>query len=210
MSDHGTQLRWVAKCVNPNPPCQHSLWEETRVPGENTRLSVERWLILFTKVSLIRCEDQTFLSHDSGNANPQSRRWKVLALTIAPPKFLPPYLVTALFEAEQAVQILYIYWFNKYKTFSVLIYSYINTSVETRCPESFYTILSFPNFHECWYNWVYQYGKKFYYLFYNIAQRNIKEEMFRRFRVDIELYYTIGTYCENSLNNSWGKHKEKS
>ena len=26
------------------------------------------------------------------------------------------------------------------------------------------------------------------YLFYNIAQRNIKKEIFRRFRVDIELY----------------------
>jgi hypothetical protein len=118
------------------------------------------------------------------------------------PRFLRP--------SKQSRYCILQYIFNKYKTFSVLIHSYINTSVETRCPESFYTILSFPNFHECWYNWVYQYGKKFYYLFYNIAQRNIKEEMFRRFRVDIELYYTIGTYCENSLNNSWGKHKEKS
>ena len=26
----------------PNPPCQLSLWEETGVPGENTRLSAER------------------------------------------------------------------------------------------------------------------------------------------------------------------------
>jgi hypothetical protein len=31
----------------PNPPCQHSLWEEIRAPGENPRLSVERWLTLF-------------------------------------------------------------------------------------------------------------------------------------------------------------------
>ena len=35
---------------------------------------------------------------------------------------------------------------------------------------------------------VYQYGKNVLYLFYNIAQRNIKKEIFRRFRVDIELY----------------------
>jgi hypothetical protein len=31
----------------PNPPCQHSLWEEIRAPGENPQLSVERWLTLF-------------------------------------------------------------------------------------------------------------------------------------------------------------------
>ena len=35
---------------------------------------------------------------------------------------------------------------------------------------------------------VYQNGKNVLYLFYNIAQRNIKEEIFRRFCVDIELY----------------------
>jgi hypothetical protein len=35
---------------------------------------------------------------------------------------------------------------------------------------------------------VYQYGKIVLYLFYNIAQRNIKKEIFQRFRVDIELY----------------------
>ena len=35
---------------------------------------------------------------------------------------------------------------------------------------------------------IYQYGKNVLYLFYNIAQRNIKTEIFRRFRVDIELY----------------------
>jgi hypothetical protein len=37
--------------ANPNPPFQHSLWEETRVPRENPRLSVERWPTLFTKWS---------------------------------------------------------------------------------------------------------------------------------------------------------------
>jgi hypothetical protein len=43
MSDHGAQLRWKDQLgANPNPPCQHSLWEETAVPGENPRLSVER------------------------------------------------------------------------------------------------------------------------------------------------------------------------
>ena len=35
---------------------------------------------------------------------------------------------------------------------------------------------------------VYQYGKNVLYLFCNIAQRNIKKEIFRCFRVDIELY----------------------
>ena len=35
---------------------------------------------------------------------------------------------------------------------------------------------------------IYQYGKNVLYLFYNIAQRNIKKKIFRRFRVDIELY----------------------
>ena len=29
------------------PPCQLSLWEETGVPGENPRLSAERWLYSF-------------------------------------------------------------------------------------------------------------------------------------------------------------------
>jgi hypothetical protein len=32
---------------------------------------------------------------------------------------------------------------------------------------------------------IYQYGKNVLYLFYNIAQRNIRKEIFRRFRVDI-------------------------
>ena len=30
--------------LKPNPPCQLSLWEETGVPGENPRLSVEHAL----------------------------------------------------------------------------------------------------------------------------------------------------------------------
>ena len=33
--------------LKPNPPCQISLWEETGVPGENLRLSAERWLYSF-------------------------------------------------------------------------------------------------------------------------------------------------------------------
>jgi hypothetical protein len=74
--------------------------------------------------------------------------------------------------------------FNKYKTFSVLIYSYINTSGNWENEE---LCSSFPNFHEGWVT-VYQYGKNVLYLFYNIAQRNIKKEIFRRFLVDIELY----------------------
>ena len=35
---------------------------------------------------------------------------------------------------------------------------------------------------------AYLYGKNVLYLFYNIAQRNIKKEICRRFRVDVELY----------------------
>ena len=35
---------------------------------------------------------------------------------------------------------------------------------------------------------VYQHGKNVLYLFYNIAQRNIKKEIFQRYRVDMELY----------------------
>ena len=34
-----SQLLWVLITY---PPCQLSLWEETRVPGENSRLSAER------------------------------------------------------------------------------------------------------------------------------------------------------------------------
>jgi hypothetical protein len=87
---------------------------------------------------------------------------------------------------------------NKYKTFSVLIYSYINTSGnwenEKLCgnttPEGrsvFTQFRVFPISTSVDIT-VYQYGKNVLYLFYNIAQRNIKKEIFRRFRVDIELY----------------------
>jgi hypothetical protein len=48
MSDQGAQLRLKGQFranpslgANPNQPCQHSLWEETGVPGENPRLSAE-------------------------------------------------------------------------------------------------------------------------------------------------------------------------
>ena len=33
--------------LKPNPPCQLSLLEETGLPGENPRLSAERWLYSF-------------------------------------------------------------------------------------------------------------------------------------------------------------------
>jgi hypothetical protein len=90
--------------------------------------------------------------------------------------------------------------FNKYKTFYVLslIYSYINTSGnwenEKLCgnmtPEGrsvFTHFRVFPISTSVDIT-IYQYGKNVLYLFYNIAQRNIKKEIFRRFRVDIELY----------------------
>ena len=41
---------YFLNCVYPNPPCQLSLWEEIGAPGENPRLSAERWLTLFTWV----------------------------------------------------------------------------------------------------------------------------------------------------------------
>jgi hypothetical protein len=76
-----------------------------------------------------------------------------------------------------------------------LIYSYINTSAnwenEKLCGKNFSHNFEFSQFprvstrKQCLY--VYQHGNSLY-LFYNIAQRNIKKEIFRRFRVDIELY----------------------
>ena len=81
---------------------------------------------------------------------------------------------------------------NKYKTFSVLIYSYVNTSGnwENRrnCVGSVFTQFRVFPISSSVDITVYQYGKIFLYLFYNIAQRNIKKQIFRRFRVDIELY----------------------
>jgi hypothetical protein len=41
---------YFPNCVYPNPTCQLSLWEETGAPGENPRLSAERWPTLFTWV----------------------------------------------------------------------------------------------------------------------------------------------------------------
>ena len=83
--------------------------------------------------------------------------------------------VFPIYVAEQPghVTSLFVYSiFNKYKTFSVLIYSYINTSGnwenEKLCGN---TISSFPNFNECWYWTVYQYGKNVLYLL-NIEYTN--------------------------------------
>ena len=75
---------------------------------------------------------------------------------------------------------------------------------DARRAECFHTISSFPNFHECGRRvstqflifpistcvdiTIYQYRKNVLYLFYNIAQRNVKKEIFRSFHVDIELY----------------------
>jgi hypothetical protein len=58
---------------------------------------------------------------------------------------------------------------------------------ESRRAECFHTISSFPISTSVDIT-IYQYGKNVLYLFYNIAQRNIKKEIFRRFRVDIGLY----------------------
>jgi hypothetical protein len=70
----------------------------------------------------------------------------------------------------------------------VLTYSYINTSGnwenEKLCEFQFRVFPISTSVDIT----IYQYGKNVLYLFYNIAQRNIKKEIFRRFRVDIELY----------------------
>ena len=79
--------------------------------------------------------------------------------------------------------------FKKYKTFSVLIYSYINTSGnwknEKLCGNTtpagrsvFTQFRFFPIFTR----------KNVLYFFYNIAQRTLTEEWREIFRVDIELY----------------------
>ena len=88
--------------------------------------------------------------------------------------------------------------FKKYKTFSVLIYSYIDTSGnwknEKLCGNTtpagrsvFTQFRVFPIFTSVDIT-VYQYGKNVLYFFYNIAQRTLTKEWREIFRVDIELY----------------------
>ena len=88
--------------------------------------------------------------------------------------------------------------FKKYKTFPVLIYSYINTSGnwknEKLCGNTtpagrsvFTQFRVFPIFTSVDIT-VYQYGKDVLYFFYNIAQRTLTEEWREIFRVYIELY----------------------
>ena len=87
----------------------------------------------------------------------------------------------------------------KYKTFSVLIYSYIyqhewkleneklcgNTTPAGRSVFTQFRV--FPIFTSVDIT-EYQYGKNVLYFFYNIAQRTLTEEWREIFRVDIELY----------------------
>ena len=88
--------------------------------------------------------------------------------------------------------------FKKYKTFSVLIYSYINTSGnwknEKLCGNTtpagrsvFTQFRVFPIFTSVDIT-VYHYGKNVLYFFYNIAQRTLTEKWREIFRVDMELY----------------------
>jgi hypothetical protein len=37
-----SQQLWYYFLTYPNPPCQHSPWDETGAPGENQQLSAER------------------------------------------------------------------------------------------------------------------------------------------------------------------------
>ena len=85
----------------------------------------------------------------------------------------------------------------KYKTFSVLIYSYINTSGncknEKLCGNTmpagwsvFTQFRVFPIFTSVDIT-VYQYGKNVLYFFYNIARGTLAEKWREIFRVDIEL-----------------------
>ena len=85
----------------------------------------------------------------------------------------------------------------KYKTFSVLIYSYINMSGNWKnsklrgntmpAGRSVFTQFRvFPIFTSVDIT-VYQYGKNVLYFFYNIAQTTLTEEWREIFHVDIEL-----------------------
>ena len=98
--------------------------------------------------------------------------------------------------------------FKKYKTFSVLIYSYINTSGnrknEKLCGNTtpagrsvFTQFRVFPIFTSVDIT-VYQYGKNVLYFFYNIAQRTLTEKWREIFRVDIELYQH-GSYSHSAF-----------
>ena len=90
--------------------------------------------------------------------------------------------------------------FKKYKTFSVLIYSYINTSGnwknEKLCGNTtpagrsvFTQFRVFPIFTSVDIT-VRQYGKNVLYFFYNIAQRTLTKEWREIFRVDISYINT--------------------
>ena len=110
-------------------------------------------------------------------------------------------VIPKLLEGKMCVSIQNIaiwFLFKKYKTFSVLIYSYINTSGnwknEKLCGNTtpagrsvFAQFRVFPIFTSVDIT-VYQYGKNVLYFFYNIAQRTLTEEWREIFRVDIELY----------------------
>jgi hypothetical protein len=80
---------------------------------------------------------------------------------------------------------------NKYKTFSVLIYSYINTSGNcgNMTPEVF------PISKSVDITYIYQYGKSVLYLFYNIAQRNIK--IHKDF-----IFIFVDSYCGKDVTSS--------
>ena len=74
-----------------------------------------------------------------------------------------------------------------------MIYSYINTSGNWENEKLCGNTIVFKQFRVFPISTsvditIYEYGKNVLYLFYNIAQRNIKKEIFRRVRVDIELY----------------------
>ena len=101
--------------------------------------------------------------------------------------------------------------FKKYKTFSVLIYSYINTSGnwknEKLCGNTtpagrsvFTQFRVFPIFTSVHIT-VYQYGKNVLYFFYNIAQRTLTKEWRKIFRVvsqsAFRIYkcYIINIFC---------------
>jgi hypothetical protein len=61
--------------------------------------------------------------------------------------------------------------------------------------------IGIPNFHESWYGYI-STQKKILYLFYNIAQRNIKKEIFQRFRVDIDISARLLANQRSELTNA--------
>ena len=101
-------------------------------------------------------------------------------------------------ETIQKRSLLKYMMFKKYKTFSVLIYSYINTSGIGKTGSVFTKFRVFPISTSVDIT-VYQHGKNVLYFFYNIAQENTKLLQWLRNRK-----YSVFTssYANTAINQS--------